>query len=220
MQPVPSVFRCPGMRGLRRWSGFWKRGGGCAKGLLRANAEGAPHIIGAHFPSSGTDFVTALATALANPLLCVYLRRTGRQNRAPRAVPSAQSRWDVFPSFSIDARRRPRPLPPMPPPPRLPPRFPSSSPSSSAGAAGAGGVPTTALWLLPDGGAHDGACNGACNGGEAAAAGVGALTADAVEVAATGGGRAGPSPAPLFLPPLRFPFRPCRREKKEAGRGA
>jgi hypothetical protein len=35
--------------------------------LLRANAEGAPHIIGAHFPSSGTDFVTALATELGFP---------------------------------------------------------------------------------------------------------------------------------------------------------
>jgi hypothetical protein len=36
--------------------------------LLRANAEGAPHIIGVDFPSSGTDFVTALATALATAL--------------------------------------------------------------------------------------------------------------------------------------------------------
>jgi hypothetical protein len=37
--------------------------------LLRANAEGVPHITGADFPSSGTDFVTALATELGFPFL-------------------------------------------------------------------------------------------------------------------------------------------------------
>jgi adenine/guanine phosphoribosyltransferase-like PRPP-binding protein len=37
--------------------------------LQRANAEGAPHITGADFPSSGTDFVTALATELGFPFL-------------------------------------------------------------------------------------------------------------------------------------------------------
>jgi hypothetical protein len=37
--------------------------------LLRANAEGVPHIAGADFPSSGTDFVTALATELGFPFL-------------------------------------------------------------------------------------------------------------------------------------------------------
>lgn len=175
-----------------------------------------------HTFASPSSSEPAAALGSAKPPRRVNLRRAGRQTRALSAMPSAQSRWDVLPSFSIDARRRPRPLPPMPPPPRLPPRLPASSPSSSAGAAGAGGLPTTALGLLPDGGAHD----GACNGGEAAAAGVGAAVGAEVgaprwaPTAATGGGSAGPSPAPLFLPPLRFPFRPCRREKKEAGRGA
>jgi hypothetical protein len=39
--------------------------------LLRANAEGAPHIIGADFPSSGADFVTALAMELGFPFFAI-----------------------------------------------------------------------------------------------------------------------------------------------------
>jgi hypothetical protein len=39
--------------------------------LLRANAEGAPHITGAHFPSSRADFVTALATELGFPFFAI-----------------------------------------------------------------------------------------------------------------------------------------------------
>jgi hypothetical protein len=37
--------------------------------LLRANAEGAPHITGADFPSSGAALVTALAKELGFPRL-------------------------------------------------------------------------------------------------------------------------------------------------------
>jgi hypothetical protein len=39
--------------------------------LLRANAEGAPHITGADFPSLGADLVTALAKKLGFPFLGV-----------------------------------------------------------------------------------------------------------------------------------------------------
>jgi hypothetical protein len=39
--------------------------------LLRANAEGAPHITGADFPSLGGDLVTALAKELGFPFLGV-----------------------------------------------------------------------------------------------------------------------------------------------------
>jgi hypothetical protein len=50
--------------------------------LLRANAEGAPHIIGADFPSSGTDFVTALATEFGFPFF--YLERIAACVQAAR----------------------------------------------------------------------------------------------------------------------------------------
>jgi hypothetical protein len=39
--------------------------------LVRANAEGAPHITGADFPSLGGDLVTALAKELGFPFLGV-----------------------------------------------------------------------------------------------------------------------------------------------------
>jgi len=39
--------------------------------LLRAIAEGAPHITGADFPSSGADLVTALAKEPGFPFLGV-----------------------------------------------------------------------------------------------------------------------------------------------------
>jgi hypothetical protein len=39
--------------------------------LLRANAEGAPHIIGVDFPSSGADLMTALATELGFPFFTI-----------------------------------------------------------------------------------------------------------------------------------------------------
>jgi hypothetical protein len=39
--------------------------------LVRANAEGAPHITGADFPSSGGDLVTALAKKRGFPFLGV-----------------------------------------------------------------------------------------------------------------------------------------------------
>jgi hypothetical protein len=51
--------------------------------LLRANAEGAPHISGADFPSSGTDFVTALATELGFPF---FIKKKLRHACRPHAM--------------------------------------------------------------------------------------------------------------------------------------
>jgi hypothetical protein len=50
--------------------------------LLRANAEGAPHITAADFPSSGADFVTALATELGFPFFCHQERIAARVQAA------------------------------------------------------------------------------------------------------------------------------------------
>ena len=45
--------------------------------MLRANAEGVPHITGADFPSSGGDLVTALAKELGFPFLGVKKKNHG-----------------------------------------------------------------------------------------------------------------------------------------------
>jgi len=52
--------------------------------LLRANAEGAPHITGADFPSSGGDLVTALAKELGFPFLGVKKERIAARVQAAR----------------------------------------------------------------------------------------------------------------------------------------
>ena len=50
--------------------------------MLRANAEGVPHIAGADFPSSGGDLVTALAKELGFPFLGVKKKITARVQAA------------------------------------------------------------------------------------------------------------------------------------------
>jgi hypothetical protein len=50
--------------------------------LLRANAEGVPHITGADFPSSGGDLVTALAKELGFPFLGVKKKIAARVQAA------------------------------------------------------------------------------------------------------------------------------------------
>jgi len=50
--------------------------------LRRANAEGAPHITGADFPSSGADLVTALAKERGFPFLGVKKRIAARVQAA------------------------------------------------------------------------------------------------------------------------------------------
>jgi len=52
--------------------------------LVRANAEGAPHITGADFPSSGGDLVTALAKELGFPFLGVKKERIAARVQAAR----------------------------------------------------------------------------------------------------------------------------------------
>jgi hypothetical protein len=52
--------------------------------LVRANAEGAPHITGADFPSSGGDLVTALAKKLGFPFLGVKKERIAARVQAAR----------------------------------------------------------------------------------------------------------------------------------------
>ena len=84
MPAVQSVFRYRGMLGRRRLRGFWTHGGGCATGLLRANAEGAPHMIGADFPSSGAHLVTTLATELGFPFLGVKNEKIAARVQAAR----------------------------------------------------------------------------------------------------------------------------------------
>ena len=50
--------------------------------MLRANAEGVPHITGADFPSSGGDLVTALAKELGFPFLGVKKKIAARVQAA------------------------------------------------------------------------------------------------------------------------------------------
>jgi hypothetical protein len=50
--------------------------------LLRAIAEGAPHITGADFPSSGADLVTALAKKLGFPFLGIKKKIAARVQAA------------------------------------------------------------------------------------------------------------------------------------------
>jgi hypothetical protein len=50
--------------------------------LLRAKAEGAPHMTGADFPSSGGDLVTALAKELGFPFLGVKKKIAARVQAA------------------------------------------------------------------------------------------------------------------------------------------
>jgi len=49
---------------------------------VRANAEGAPHITGADFPSSGGDRVTALAKKLGFPFLGIKKKIAARVQAA------------------------------------------------------------------------------------------------------------------------------------------
>ena len=51
---------------------------------MRANAEGAPHITGADFPSSGGDLVTALAKELGFPFLGVKEEKIAARVQAAR----------------------------------------------------------------------------------------------------------------------------------------
>jgi hypothetical protein len=52
--------------------------------LLCANAEGAPHIAGADFPSSGADLVTALAKERGFPFLGVKKEKIAARVQAAR----------------------------------------------------------------------------------------------------------------------------------------
>jgi hypothetical protein len=52
--------------------------------LVRANAEGTPHIAGADFPSSGAALVTALAKERGFPFLGVKKEKIAARVQAAR----------------------------------------------------------------------------------------------------------------------------------------